>query len=110
MLKLVHVLHGLLMGLTGHSASYNTYIHTDGTKQLTLLRIHTQDNYYNRRAHGQPFSGDLAWLHLPVVLNGCSRKLHRLQTGPLVVHKQISDVKIPNLAHLTLPQLQEGTF
>ena len=52
-----------------------------------------QQELYNRRVHGDPFStGDLVWLFNPAVGKGQSRKLLRPWTGPYRVQCRLSDV------------------
>ena len=55
---------------------------------------------YDKQVHGDPFEeNQLIWLHLPVIPQGHSKKLHHPWTGPYRIIKRLSesDYKIKNV-------------
>ena len=83
-----------------HSPSVHaTTLHKQMAEAFALVRSRLatqhlrQKEFYNQKVHGQPYaSGDLVWLHSPVISRGQSRKLHHPWTGPFKVIKRLSEV------------------
>ena len=68
----------------------NAYQHVHNTMGFKQDR---QKELHDRKQHGEFYqTGDLVWLHSPVVPCGASRKLHQPWTGPYKIIKRLADV------------------